>query len=164
MKDRLKIIREFQSRFPDSHVGGSIGLFLHGIDLKRSFDKSDVDMTVPEKIDFSQPIDIENVEESSHPEDFDYQFRFYPDRGSRYIKIDINILPEKKYVILNHGGVDYRVSKIEDILAWKHHYSMKGAGKHTDDLETIRTGVRPKEGEPKAQPVATTSEVDDLPF
>lgn len=162
MTERLKIIKQLQDKYPTSHVGGSIGLFLHGVDLQRDLSKSDIDMTVSEKIDFTQPIDIENLEESSRPEDFDYQFRFYPNAGSVYVKIDINIRPSKKFVLIVFDGIEYRVSRIEDIIAWKHFYSMKGKGKHTDDLETIRTGIRPKEEQ--KQVAYANDTVDDLPF
>jgi hypothetical protein len=163
MKERLLIIKQLQDKYPTSHLGGSIGLFLHGVDLQRDLSKSDIDMTVAQEIDFSQPINIENLEESSSPEDFDYQFRYYPNAGSVYVKIDINIRPEKKFVLIMHDGVEYRVSRIEDIIVWKHFYSMKGQGKHTDDLETIRTGIRPKEEKITTQRVAADI-IDDLPF
>lgn len=70
MKDKLEIIKMIQIRFPRTHVGGSIGLFLHGIDLKRDLSKSDIDLTSPEVLDFSNPINIEDLEESSNTEDF----------------------------------------------------------------------------------------------
>lgn len=156
--DKLKLVRDFQQRFPGSHVGGSIGLFLHGIDLQRSLDKSDVDMTIQTPIDPSQPLGIENTEESSHPEDFDYQFRHYPDGNSAYTKIDINVLPDKQSINIVYKADLYRVSLKEDILYYKKLYAEKGNQKHIDDLITIETGIRPEVKE------VVMSETDDLPF
>lgn len=162
VEDKLKIIRSFQQKFPGSHVGGSLGLMLQGVDLQRDLKKSDIDMTVQTELQSADVTGLENTEESSHPEDFDYQFRHYPTGTGTYVKIDINIQPKRKYNTVVYKGESYRVSRIEDILAWKHYYSMKGAGKHTDDLEVLRTGVRSKEVD---KPVVVTSNaMDDLPF
>lgn len=158
--DKLKLIRDFQQRFPGSHVGGSIGLFLLGIDLKRSLDRSDVDMTIQTPLDLSQSLGIENTEESSNPEDFDYQFRHYPDGGDSYTKIDINISPDKGSTNVVYMGDLYRVSLKEDILFYKNLYAEKGIQKHIDDLITIETGIRPEVKEV----AVTASEIDDLPF
>lgn len=162
VEDKLKIIQSFQQKFLGSHVGGSLGLMLQGVDLQRDLKKSDIDMTVPGEIELEDALLLDNMEQSSNPDDFDYQFRHYPDGGSAYVKIDINIAPKRKYNTVVYMDHTYRVSRIEDILAWKHYYSMKGVGKHTDDLETLRTGVRPKEIE-KPVPVSA-NEIDDLPF
>lgn len=121
-------------------------------------------MTVQGEIDVNSVFELDNMEQSSNPEDFDYQFRHHPDGfGGPYVKIDINIQPNRKFNTISYCGHEYRVSRIEEIIAWKHFYSMKGVGKHTDDLETIRTGIRPKETETK--PIAASvGELDDLPF
>jgi len=37
---QLETIREFQEKYPKSHVGGSFGLFLLGYDLKRDMSES----------------------------------------------------------------------------------------------------------------------------
>ena len=41
---RLEIYKSIESVHPGCHIGGSIGLFLHGIDLGRTFIDSDVDI------------------------------------------------------------------------------------------------------------------------
>jgi hypothetical protein len=51
MQYKLQILREFQTKYPDSHVGGSIGLYLHGIDLKRDISRTDLDITTPDWIE-----------------------------------------------------------------------------------------------------------------
>jgi hypothetical protein len=158
MERQLQVLKIFQDRFKDTHVGGSVGLFLRGVDLKRSLDNSDIDLTSKTPIDFTQPLGIENTEESSDPDDFDIQYRYYPNQTSVYIKVEINVNPEKEYDTITHEGIDYRVSKLEDILFWKQKYADKGVEKHAHDLTVINGGERP---EPK--PVEA-NEVDDLPF
>jgi hypothetical protein len=118
--DKLNVIRIFQQRFLGSHVGGSIGLMLQGVDLQRDLKKSDIDMTVPEEIELTDALGLDNMEQSSNPDDFDYQFRHYPRGGASYVKIDINIAPKRKYNTVVYADHTYRVSLIEDILAWKH--------------------------------------------
>ena len=46
MQLKLDFLREFQSNYPKSHVGGSIGLMLHGVDLKRDLNLSDLDIVM----------------------------------------------------------------------------------------------------------------------
>lgn len=164
VEDKLKIIRAFQAKYPGSHVGGSLGLLIQGVDLQRDLRKSDIDMTVPGEIDVNSVFELDNMEQSSNPDDFDYQFRHHPDGfGGPYVKIDINIQPNRKYNTVVYFGHEYRASRIEEIIAWKHFYSMKGAGKHTNDLETIRTGKRSAEVNTKPAAVVL-GEADDLPF
>jgi hypothetical protein len=154
----LKAVKVFQDKYPDAHVGGSIGLTLHGIDLKRDLSKSDIDITVYNKL--PDIIDIANVEISSNPEDFDYAFRYYPDSGSRYIKLDIRYCPEPSFEVIEYEGVKYNVSKKVDILYWKQKYADKQVQKHVDDLIAIKTGIRP-EPQPYMGP---SLRADDFPF
>jgi len=170
LEDKLSLVLMFQKKYPDSHVGGSIGLFLHGIDLGRSLDKSDIDMTIVAKLEAAMPLGVENTEESSHPGDFDYQFRHYPSGSGSYSKLDINVLPEKEWVTIEYAGNKYNVSLKADILFWKQKYAVAGSKKHIDDLITMATGIRPDRTEAKP-PFATLTkennvmeEVDDLPF
>lgn len=150
----LKIVREFNEKYPGSHVGGSIGLFLHGFDLKRELRKSDLDITIPTPLPPS--FQIENYEESSAFEDFDIQLRVYPEKNGLYIKVDINVNAEIGFDVIRFEGNQYNVSKKEDILSWKKKYAQKGIEKHINDLITIETGLRPAE-----KPVLNH---DDLPF
>src|SRR6188768_2295899 len=109
MERLLTIIREFQTKF-HTHVGGSVGLFLHGINLQRDLNKSDLDLTATKETLFVS----DNLTESSMTEDFDFRFRYYDKSG--YVKVDINIKPESKFSIINYNGFDYKVSLMEDII------------------------------------------------
>src|SRR5882757_9910466 len=133
----LETVRKIQTLFPTVHVGGSIGLYLHGLDLKRDLSKSDIDLTDKDQAAANLFVDsFKDTEESSNPEDFKYQFRYnYP--GDRYIKIDISIFPEKEFDVIDKDGFLYRVSKKEDILFYKKKYAESGGKKHQDDLTAI---------------------------
>jgi hypothetical protein len=151
IESKLKTLREFQVKHPTAHVGGSIGLFLRGIDLKRDLAKSDLDITVDE---FDLRISTE-YEERSDNNDFDFSVKDMISE-SVYVKIDIRISPEPSYDVVVFDGNSYNVSKVKDILWWKQKYADKGVDKHRDDLITIKTGIRPE--------VKETSFSDDLPF
>ena len=158
IEEYLKAVKDFQDRIPNSHVGGSIGLFLHGIDLKRSLGQSDIDMTIEDYM--PEKFANDKYHESSMPEDFNYKYR-YNLSNCYYIKMDIRVCPEPTFEIINRNGIDYRVSKKRDILFWKDKYARKGICKHVDDMFTI-TGL---EKYVRIKQVATLSPIDgDLPF
>jgi hypothetical protein len=148
---KLETLKEFQEKYPTSHVGGSIGLYLRGVDLKRDLSKSDLDITIDELIEEANS--FYSIESSSN--DFDYITKMHTDNGS-YIKIEIRICPEPSFDVIEFEGVNYNVSKYRDIIFWKTKYANKGIQKHKDDLETIKTGIRPLE------PVSVVD--DGLPF
>lgn len=152
----LETIREFQKEFPNAHVGGSIGLLLHGIDLKRHLTQSDIDMTLDE--DIPKDKRIKDFDEASNAQDFDRCFR-KDLKDNRYIKIDLRINPEPSFEIIPYRGEYYNVSKKRDILFWKDKYAKKGVQKHIDDMIVINGGERPQ---PKVW--VPTPDDDDLPF
>jgi hypothetical protein len=137
---KLETLKEFQEKYPTSHVGGSIGLYLRGIDLKRDLSKSDLDITIDELIEETDSFYL--LDSSS--DDFDYTIEKHTDNGS-CIKMDIRICPEPSFDVIEFEGVNYNVSKYRDIIYWKTKYANKDTQKHKDDLETIKTGVRPLE-------------------
>ena len=150
---KLETLKEFQTAHPTSHVGGSVGLMLRGIDLKRDLSKSDLDITIDE-FELKQ-LDLLGYEEISDGNDFDCVIKKNCN-DSYYVKIDIRVCPEPSFDVINYKGIDYNVSKQRDIIFWKTKYANKGVPKHINDLETIKTGIRPLE------PVATVD--DGLPF
>lgn len=150
---KLEFLRDFQQQHPTSHVGGSVGLFLRGIDLKRDLTYSDLDITIDEM----------NVEETlkydsrSDNNDFDFSLKHYLG-DNYYVKFDVRINPEPSFEIIEFDGYMYNVSKLRDILFWKQKYSNKGVLKHTNDLITIATGIRPIEN------YSNSNFLDDIPF
>jgi hypothetical protein len=139
----LETLRWFQETYPLSHVGGSIGLMLHGVDLKRSLSRSDLDMTVQE-FDTLQFLGQPNTEQASDVSDFDGRFRVY-DNGSNvvYTKIEVRTSPNELFEVKEYEGHAYRITPIEKILEFKRKYAANGAKKHIDDLYTIEHGELP---------------------
>ena len=50
INQKLEAVKDFQIKYPTSHVGGSVGLFIRGIDVKRSLNNSDLDITIDENM------------------------------------------------------------------------------------------------------------------
>ena len=140
---KLEYISEFQQKYPNSHVGGSIGLFLHKIDLKRDLEESDIDITT-DRFDKNNLSKLHNVRKPSSgstdekgKNDFDFAFTYYyPDKKTS-IKIDICVNPAPSFDVVEFGYHYYNVSKLEDILFWKEKYAKKGIQKHIKDLRII---------------------------
>ena len=150
---KMKFLRDFQEKFPTSHVGGSIGLLIHGVYLGRDLTLSDLDITVDE----FQESDMtkEKLESRSDNNDFDFCLLKHVEDGL-YIKIDLRINPEPSFEVVEYQGFKYNVSKERDILFWKSKYAAKGVAKHENDLYFIKNGVAL---------VNTCDELDDdLPF
>lgn len=140
MKYKLNLLRDFQAKYPDSHVGGSAGLYLHGIDLKRDISRTDLDITVPDFIEELKGVYDEDPSDSS---DFDY-VKMHKSKDYYFCcKIEIRVCPEPSYTTVEFEGHTYNVSLLSNILFWKRKYARKGVQKHIDDLITIETGVRP---------------------
>lgn len=135
MDFKLITLFEFQEKYPTSHVGGSIGLMLRGIDLGRNLSKSDLDITIDE-YDFKEG-DIEDLDLRSDFNDLDFCLVKKSDE-SMYVKIDIRVSPEPSFDVIEYKGVKYNVSKLRDIIFWKKNYAEKGVEKHINDLKVIK--------------------------
>jgi hypothetical protein len=153
----LKTLREFQEKYPLSHVGGSIGIMMHGIDLKRDLSKSDLDITNPHKM---PEMIFDNCFESSEPSDFDHRLVINVNENY-YTKVEIRVNPEPSFEVLRFEGHNYNVSLLNNIIFWKQKYADKGYQKHIDDLIVINGGERPK---PLIPTLSKQPFVDDLPF
>lgn len=153
---QLKTIRDFQQKYPKSHVGGSFGLFLLGYDLKRDISNSDLDLICPDFHKEQYLIDKnDNIEEVSNTSDFHFKFiRWF---GNQYIKHDICICNNQDFQIIEYQGEKYNVSLFKNIMEFKRKYAKKGVFKHKADIEAIKTGVRPVEE-------ITIESNGDLPF
>jgi len=134
---QLKELRKFQEKYPLSHVGGSFGLLLHGIDLKRDISKSDLDVTNPDRM---PEIITDNYEESSEPSDFDHRI-VIASENNYYVKMEIRVSPEPSFEVIEYEGNKYNVSLLKNIIFWKQKYASKGVEKHYNDL--VAMGVNP---------------------
>ena len=153
IKHKLETIAEFQEKYPNSHIGGSVGLMIRGIDLKRNLYDSDLDITV----DIFSEITIKDngLVARSDGNDFDFSLQKNHSDGL-YTKIDIRVDPTQSFDVIEFEGKKYNVSKLEDILFWKKKYADKGVKKHEFDLVAIETGLRPIESVGVCE--------DDFPF
>ncbi len=143
-KLNLDIVKEIQIKYPMLHVGGSVGLFLHGVRLKRWFNKhkSDIDMVSPYFILPEGEIDEEPItylDAKASGNDFDETFMIGND-----IKVDYRIDNKQRYEIITFDGFDYKVSPLLTILEAKMRYAlMKNGHKHKADLIEMVTRVKP---------------------
>lgn len=135
MVEKLSLLRDFQEKYPYAHVGGSIGLMLHGQDLKRDLSTSDLDITNFEEIQIKSD-DVDMKELNSSSTDFDSCVLL---KGSKdlFLKVDLRISPEPSYETVVYKGFTYNVSKLENILFWKKKCASKGDMKHIKDLVTL---------------------------
>lgn len=134
MRWKLKALREFQREYPGSHVGGSIGLLMQGIDLKRDLTLSDLDVTTP--VDSFTLSNGRGGVKGTSSTDIDYCKMSFNPKGL-CVKIDIRIDRKAQYKTIRYRGFRYRVSLIEDIIGWKILFSQRGSIKHSDDLEVL---------------------------
>ena len=137
MQLKLAFLREFQNNYPKSHVGGSIGLMLHGIDLKRDLTISDLDIVMDRRYSIVEHFSDYNILESSCTEDFDTRFVCYHNVKNLFTKVEIRVSPDNLFDTVEYKGHEYNVSKLDDIVAWKTKYAKKGNMKHIEDLFVI---------------------------
>lgn len=148
LQRRLTLIRKIQKEIPSSHVGGSIGLFLHGIDLGRNFIDSDLDLAL------SHPtcnfLSIENVKSDKERfyqkdktkscieiDEIDYFADVNELNNQCEIKVEFKYDKTQTYKTIEFEGHSYRVTSKKTILGWKVLFASRGSKKHIDDLNKI---------------------------
>lgn len=140
----LWAVKELQTKYPMSHVGGSAAMFLHGVRLERwgKTQSSDLDIIFPYYVliegqtstkDDENEIEVRKATKSGN--DFDECFLYTS--GKETVKIDIRVDPKQQYEIIEYEGFKYKVSKLETILAAKLKYAMNGQTKHMNDIYEI---------------------------
>ncbi len=156
LTEKLKILRELQARYPTAHVGGSVGLWLRGVNLKRYLGDSDLDITIDELpvAGLFVVAGYVNWDQSSNAGDFDFSFK------ANNVKIDVRINPEPSFDVVEFEGEKYNVSRYQDIIFWKNKYAKRGHQKHIDDLEVIETGVRVSKASPLLGPCRCGEDCD----
>ena len=144
----IDLVKEIQKKFPMFHIGGSVGLFLHGVRLDRwlncNSSSSDLDMispyfVLPEgKLEESGE-EIEYLDAKASANDFDETFLV----GGT--KVDLRIDPKQRYEYIEHDGFKFKVSNLMTILEAKMRYALLPNGKkHKEDIEEMVIKV-PKE-------------------
>lgn len=131
-KFNLELIKKLQTKYPQLIIGGSIGLYIHGIVLKRFHNNetpNDIDFITPYYTLIENEPNVINVDKDKTKYksgcDFDECLTI------NFIKTDIRIDPHQKYKMIEFDGFKYKVSLLEDIWAAKIRY---GTEKHLNDL------------------------------
>lgn len=147
---KLDAVKAIQTKYRTFHVGGSVGLFLHGVRLDRwlKSKSSDIDMVAPYFIlpefeqedkknddDYDDDYSCEYIDAKASGNDFDETFLFEGNFGS--VKVDYKIDPLQRYVIIEYKGFKYKVSPLLTIIDAKMKYAMNGQKKHADDLKEM---------------------------
>lgn len=140
---RLELVRKIQERFPNTIIGGSISIFLHGVDLQRDFVDLDIiskDLSIEE---FKQVIEDEFLSTGEKKLfngscDFDecLMTRTVDERGYP-IKFDIKQVEALEFETIVRDGYRYKVAPMSVIMEAKKRYAEQGATKHEQDLEYI---------------------------
>lgn len=115
MQNKLNTLLEFQRLYPKSSVGGSIGLYLMGVDLKRELVASDLDIAV-EGFDIESYLGVDQVQFRSDNNDFDYAVEKNNGEGY-YTKIDIRCVEKiGEFSVINFNGDNYNVAPKYEIV------------------------------------------------
>ena len=130
----IQVLKDIQTKYPYFHVGGSVGLFLHGVRLSRwsKSNKSDIDLVAPFFILPEGKIgdeDVEYINGKASANDFDETFIV----GGT--KVDYRIDPKQRYELIEYDGFKYKVSPLMTILEAKMRYALLPNGdKHKRDF------------------------------
>ena len=139
ISDHLEKFRIISSVYPQVVLGGSLALAIYGCNIKRDFNKSDLDIQVPYYIKFRKQelgdsvFEIRDTNIKNSGDDFDYGFGIEFTRLG-FVKVDMVIRPNKRYNIVKFNGFEYKVALLEDIWEAKIRYARNGQQKHIDDL------------------------------
>lgn len=128
----IETVKDILAKYPHFIIGGSVGLYLHGIRLERwkKNGLADIDIISPyfTRIEGDSNLQVgEECDELPSGADFDVQSYV------NSIKTEIYIDPKSRYDIIEHKGFRYKVNTLENIWAAKLKYS-KNNKKHSLDL------------------------------
>jgi hypothetical protein len=142
---RLEIYKAIESVHPGCHLGGSIGLFLHGIDLGRTFVDSDIDICSfkpngKEFKDLQKGYAETGLASSTDVDEVTYKSEIAEDGIENRIKIEYKYDRTQNFKLIEYKGVTYRVTLPQMILGWKVLFACRGSKKHRADLDKL--GVR----------------------
>lgn len=146
----LDTLKAFQTKYPLSHVGGSVGLFLHGYWLERwsKAPGSDFDIIMPyyinmheEDLTVSEGKKAQMVEIGDKASGNDFDQTVLIDG----IKVDIRIDPKQRYRKIIYEGFEFKVSEEWAIIEAKFRYANQGNNKHKNDLLEMMKGPKKPE-------------------
>lgn len=125
-------------------IGGSTSLYIRGIDLRAMEngyrDKpTDLDVVIPYfqlfKSSDSDDFIAYDIEQANSGNSFDYSVNFRNKISEPACKVDVKIDPYSRYDIVNFKGVDFKITRLFDVLTAKIEYAKKKNGlKHEIDI------------------------------
>lgn len=129
LNKHLKTVREFQYSNSETCIGGSLGLYLHNIPIRRQWGHSDIDFICRyDNIICAK----DQLFDGSHG-DFQYTILKYGE-----VKCDICVNPNVTWDYIKYGQHTYRVAHIQNIMDYKIKYMNEGSLKHKNDIEFLR--------------------------
>lgn len=138
MRKLLKTLQEFQEQYPNSQVGGSVGLWLLGYELDRDLSNSDLDIICEEYVPiegtnpfFVTPEMFAKRNKSEGP------VQFEATEARNGVLIEINSIKEEEPIEIKYEGVVYKVSPFENILKYKIRYASNDHQKHFQDIVNL---------------------------
>lgn len=153
LKRKILIYSEIQETLRGKcHLGGSIGLMLHGIDLGRDFFSSDLDITTfspsggvfPLKgnIDLKkgQLVQTENCQSSTDMDGSCYFTDVERLNEPDSVKVEFKYDKSQDFDVITYEGLSLNVTKPHIILGWKVLFASRGSQKNREDLDKL--GVR----------------------
>lgn len=129
---KLDIVRELHIENPLLIIGGSIALYLFGVNLKRDTNGTDFDIILPfySKIKYKGK-SLQALNDKSSGNDF------CETAYVEGIKVDILVNPNLSYEEITYKGFEYKVNNLYNILEAKLKYAKAGNEKHIIDIKTM---------------------------
>ena len=139
---RLEIYSSIEQVHPGCHIGGSIGLFLQGIDLGRDFIESDIDICSfkpngKEFKDIQKRYSEIGLASATDIDEISYRSEISEEGVTKKIKIEYKYDRTQDFNLIKYKGVTYKVTKPEIILGWKVLFASRGSKKHRADLDKL---------------------------
>lgn len=130
IKEKIDLVYRLQDKYPTIHVGGSLSLYLRGLDIMS--EKADIDLCSTDDIPSLKEKAIINNVYSSFPQDFDYTLEH------KDIKIEVKIDKKQTWDNIQYEGRWFRCTDVKVILKYKKQYLKKGYEKHREGILVIQ--------------------------
>lgn len=114
----IEIVKDIQEKYPESCVGGSVGLFLHQMNiLIPTPPLGDIDIISKTEI----RLDNSEIDSKNKSSDFNYSMFL---NNNLSVKIDVKIQEGLEYDIITFNNFDFKVCKLYIILKYIYKYAI----------------------------------------
>jgi len=143
----IPVLQELSKANPLIIVGGSVGLFLHGVVLEREY--VDLDIILPYYTKLVAPDGSEiltEVEEGGFKKsanDFTdcYSLTCKLGNETTEFKADVVVKPQQRYKNIKYNGFDFKVADMLTIIEAKLKYALNGQDKHVSDFNYLLKNI-----------------------